>query len=151
MLVYGFSEGVSSLFSLLVFFYRFGIIDKSRSKLLLYDENFTISFVLSLCFLNIFFLLLLLLLSLQLFGIALVAVGAGFLLKYEEIVDAFKDAKISVVPIVFIVIGSLIFLIAFFGCCGAILESSWMVSTVRTHYIHNKHIVYVPRIACAHL
>lgn len=68
---------------------------------------------------------------LQLFGIALVAVGAGFLLKYEEILDAFKNVKFGVAPIAFIIVGSIIFLIAFFGCCGAILESSWMVSTVR--------------------
>lgn len=67
---------------------------------------------------------------LQLCGIALITVGAGFLLKYEEILDAFKEAKVNVAPIALIAIGSVILLIAFFGCCGAIRESHCMVSTV---------------------
>lgn len=66
----------------------------------------------------------------QLCGIALIAVGVGFLLKYDEVLDAFRDVNVNVAPIAFIVIGSAIFLIAFFGCCGAIFESECMVSTV---------------------
>jgi len=62
-------------------------------------------------------------------GIALIAVGVGFLLKYEDVLDAFKDINVNVAPIAFIVIGSAIFLIAFFGCCGAIFESECMIST----------------------
>jgi len=62
-------------------------------------------------------------------GIALIAVGVAFLLRYDDVLDAFKDINVNVAPIAFIVIGSAIFLIAFFGCCGAIFESECMVLT----------------------
>jgi len=62
-------------------------------------------------------------------GIALLAVGIGYLLKYEEIMDKFEEANVRVAPILFIIFGSIIFLIAFFGCCGAIRESHCMIST----------------------
>ncbi|XP_055325080.1 23 kDa integral membrane protein-like isoform X3 [Sitodiplosis mosellana] len=65
----------------------------------------------------------------KLCGIALIAVGVGTLLKYEDVLDAFKDINVNVAPIGFIVIGSAIFLIAFFGCCGAIFESECMILT----------------------
>lgn len=63
-------------------------------------------------------------------GIALIAVGVGFLLKYDDVLDAFKDVHVNVAPIAFIVIGAAIFLIAFFGCCGAVFESECMILTV---------------------
>lgn len=66
----------------------------------------------------------------QLSGIALIAVGVGFLLKYDDVLDAFKDVHVNVAPIAFIVIGAAIFLIAFFGCCGAVFESECMILTV---------------------
>jgi len=62
-------------------------------------------------------------------GIALLAVGIGYLLKFEELMDRFEESNVRVAPILFIILGSLIFLIAFFGCCGAIRESHCMVST----------------------
>lgn len=67
---------------------------------------------------------------LQLCGIALVSVGLAFLLKYDDILKSFEELNVNVAPYGFIAIGSLIFLIAFFGCCGAIRESHCMVSTV---------------------
>lgn len=36
-------------------------------------------------------------------------------------------------PIIMIVIGAIVFIIAFLGCCGAIKESSCMVLTVSVH------------------
>lgn len=78
----------------------------------------------------------------QLCGIALIAVGVGFLLKYDDVLDAFKDLNVNVVPIAFIVIGSAIFLIAFFGCCGAIFESECMVLTVSLYpHMYAFHLV----------
>jgi len=62
-------------------------------------------------------------------GIALVSVGLAFLLKYDEIIRSFDEINVNVAPYGFIVLGSLVFIIAFFGCCGAIRESHCMVST----------------------
>jgi len=62
-------------------------------------------------------------------GIALLSVGIAVLLKYDDIIRAFDEINVNVAPILFIVIGSIIFVIAFFGCCGAIRESHCMVST----------------------
>lgn len=62
-------------------------------------------------------------------GLALIAVGVGFMFKHDDVLNAFNDNNVHVMPIVFVVIGSAIFLIAFFGCCGAICESECMVLT----------------------
>lgn len=67
----------------------------------------------------------------------MIAVGVGFLLKYDDVLEAFKDVNVNVAPIAFIVIGAAIFLIAFFGCCGAIFESECMVSTVSKLQIYD--------------
>lgn len=66
----------------------------------------------------------------QLIGIAWIAAGAAVLLRYEPILDVLKESQVNIVPIVAIVIGSIMLLISFFGCCGAIRESHCMVSTV---------------------
>lgn len=72
------------------------------------------------------------LVPLQLGGIAMVVLGVSILYKYDVVLDVIKDSHAEVVPIVFIAIGSAIFLIAFFGCCGAIFESECMILTVST-------------------
>lgn len=41
----------------------------------------------------------------------------------------FVDESLSVTPILLVVIGAVIFIIAFFGCCGAIKRSSCMIGT----------------------
>lgn len=69
---------------------------------------------------------------LQLGGIAILAVGVAFLLQIGDIEKVFEDWNITVVPILFIVIGAVIFVIAFFGCCGAIKESHCMTVTYST-------------------
>jgi len=62
-------------------------------------------------------------------GIALIVVGALPLFKLEDIQDAFPENNPATVPIIVLVLGSVIFIVSFFGCCGAIRESQCMVST----------------------
>jgi CD63 antigen len=65
-------------------------------------------------------------------GVAILGVGIAFLLRIGDIEKIFEDWNVQVVPILFIVIGSIIFIIAFFGCCGAIKESHCMTVTYST-------------------
>lgn len=72
---------------------------------------------------------------LQLCGLAILVAGA---LTYANIdkVDYYMDkvqneVNISASPIALIVVGSIVFIIAFYGCCGAIRESHCMIVTVR--------------------
>lgn len=78
--------------------------------------------------LNSFFFLL----FLQLGGIAILAVGVAFLLRVGDIEKIFEEWNVQAVPILFIVIGAIIFIVAFFGCCGAIKESHCMTVTYST-------------------
>lgn len=61
------------------------------------------------------------------------AVGVAFFLRIGEIEKIFDEWNVQVVPILFIVIGAIIFIVAFFGCCGAIKESHCMTVTVCVH------------------
>lgn len=65
----------------------------------------------------------------QLGGIAFIAIGGIILSKAGDIEAAIKDSNAYSVPITLIVIGAVIFVIAFFGCCGAIRESECMTMT----------------------
>lgn len=72
---------------------------------------------------------------LQLGGLAILIVGA---LSYANIEKADfimekvnNEVNFAASPITLIVVGSIIFVIAFFGCCGAIRESHCMIVTVR--------------------
>lgn len=65
-------------------------------------------------------------------GVAILGVGIAFLLRIGDIEKVFDDWNVQVVPILFIVIGAIIFIIAFFGCCGAIKESHCMTVTYST-------------------
>jgi len=82
---------------------------------------------------------------LQLFGLALLIAGA---LSYANIdkVDYFmekakNEVNFSASPIALMVVGSIIFVIAFYGCCGAIRESHCMIVTVSCT-LHNEFIFY---------
>lgn len=44
--------------------------------------------------------------------------------------ENFQDYNLGLTPILFIVLGAVIFVIAFFGCCGAINESRCMTAVV---------------------
>uniref|UniRef100_T1GKG0 Uncharacterized protein n=1 Tax=Megaselia scalaris TaxID=36166 RepID=T1GKG0_MEGSC len=59
-------------------------------------------------------------------GIILIAVGVGVAGTFNEY-DSFLQAKFYSITTFLIVIGVFIFIIAFFGCCGAIKENYWMI------------------------
>ncbi|XP_015595080.1 CD63 antigen [Cephus cinctus] len=61
-------------------------------------------------------------------GLGILIVGVLIHLKLTEFSDALAD-NVHLPSILLIVIGSIIFVIAFFGCCGAIRESHCMVVT----------------------
>jgi CD63 antigen len=72
---------------------------------------------------------------LQLCGLAILIAGA---LTYAHIheVDYFMDkvnneVNFAASPIALMVVGSIVFVVAFYGCCGAIRESHCMLVTVR--------------------
>uniref|UniRef100_A0A6M2DTJ2 Tetraspanin n=1 Tax=Xenopsylla cheopis TaxID=163159 RepID=A0A6M2DTJ2_XENCH len=62
-------------------------------------------------------------------GLAVLAVGVVFKLKFTEIQDMLEEMNVQAAPILFITVGSIVFIIAFFGCCGAIRESHCMTVT----------------------
>lgn len=62
----------------------------------------------------------------SLLGLALIGIGVAFQLNWKEFKELLKD-QLTVAPWVFIVIGAIMFFIAFLGCCGAIRESHCMV------------------------
>ncbi|XP_063698601.1 23 kDa integral membrane protein-like isoform X2 [Culicoides brevitarsis] len=62
-------------------------------------------------------------------GIAFVALGGLILAKAGDIENALKEHNTYSVPIGLIIVGSIIFVIAFFGCCGAVRESQCMTMT----------------------
>lgn len=76
---------------------------------------------------------------LQLGGIAILAVGVAFFLRLGDVEKVFENWNVQVVPILFIVIGAIIFIIAFFGCCGAIKESHCMTVTVSEYLFHKSN------------
>ncbi|XP_045445659.1 CD63 antigen-like isoform X2 [Melitaea cinxia] len=63
-----------------------------------------------------------------LFGLAVIGIGVAVLLNWAVIKEELQG-HLTVAPWVFIVIGAIMFIIAFFGCCGAIRESHCMVVT----------------------
>lgn len=63
-------------------------------------------------------------------GIAVMGVGIMAYLNVEDYgIVKFVDSKFSAPPVVLMVIGIIIFLIAFCGCCGAIQENSCLITT----------------------
>lgn len=70
---------------------------------------------------------------LQLTGLALLVVGILYLIDIGEVKEAipndFKNLELA--PIFTIVVGSIIFFVAFLGCCGAVKESTCLLTSVR--------------------
>lgn len=62
-------------------------------------------------------------------GIALVVIGGVSLSKIADLQNISDEHSIVAPSILFIILGSVVFVIAFFGCCGAIRESYCMTST----------------------
>ncbi|CAH1646280.1 unnamed protein product [Spodoptera littoralis] len=63
-----------------------------------------------------------------LLGLAVIGIGVAVQLNWTVVKDELKS-HLTVAPWVFIIIGAIMFVIAFFGCCGAIRESHCMVVT----------------------
>jgi hypothetical protein len=64
-------------------------------------------------------------------GAGLLALGILLKLKNDDIQNFIPDKyHLGLPPILLIAIGSVIFVTAFFGCCGAIKESTCMLTTV---------------------
>ncbi|KAK7864772.1 hypothetical protein R5R35_012268 [Gryllus longicercus] len=61
-------------------------------------------------------------------GIAVIVVGVMAMYPYKEY-STFMDAKFAAGPLILIVVGAVIFVVAFFGCCGAVRENHCMVVT----------------------
>jgi CD63 antigen len=66
---------------------------------------------------------------LQLAGLGLIIAGALVQTKFNAYFDFF-GGQFSAAAILLIVVGSIIFIIGFFGCCGAYKENYCMVMTV---------------------
>jgi len=64
-------------------------------------------------------------------GLALIVVGVLYKLNIDDYLDAVPGdyQAIGLAPTLTIVVGSIIFVIAFFGCCGAIKESTCLLTT----------------------
>jgi CD63 antigen len=65
-----------------------------------------------------------------------VSIGAVILAKLGDFNKALEDQNVHAPPIVFIALGGVVFIIAFFGCCGAVRESYCMTTTVMILEIH---------------
>ncbi|XP_035244136.1 CD63 antigen-like [Anguilla anguilla] len=61
-------------------------------------------------------------------GLALIILGVLAQLALNNTL-AIEKASVSAVPLVVIVVGVIVFFIAFFGCCGAFRESHCMITT----------------------
>jgi len=64
-------------------------------------------------------------------GIAFIAIGVIFKLDIEDFTAALNKTEInfSLAPTLLIIVGSIVFVISFFGCCGAVRESTCMLTT----------------------
>jgi hypothetical protein len=76
---------------------------------------------------------------LQLCGLAILVAGALSYANIDEVDNHLKNVDVSGSPIALIVVGSIVFIVAFYGCCGAIRESHCMVVTVRDNILHNEY------------
>ncbi|XP_066997792.2 CD63 antigen [Anabrus simplex] len=61
-------------------------------------------------------------------GIIILTIGALILHAYEDY-STFVTDKLYTAPVILIVVGSIIFIVAFFGCCGAMKENNCMIVT----------------------
>ncbi|CAK1582469.1 unnamed protein product [Parnassius mnemosyne] len=61
-------------------------------------------------------------------GLALLGLGVAVQLQIATVVTI-AETNVQVAPISAMVVGGIVFLIAFFGCCGAIKESNCMLVT----------------------
>lgn len=67
----------------------------------------------------------------QLTGLAVLIVGGVTQYSYNHYSNFVGDTWFSA-PILMMILGGVIFVVAFFGCCGAIKESSCLIFSVST-------------------
>jgi len=72
----------------------------------------------------------------QLFGAALVGLGIYVQVQLKDYLDFFSS-DVNGPAILLIVVGTITFVVAFFGCCGAFKENYCMVMTVSTPLNHH--------------
>lgn len=80
----------------------------------------------------------------QITGIVILTIGAVILGEYGTY-EALLDGNYFSTPGLLISIGVIIFIVAFFGCCGSIRENYCMVLTVSINMLHivlenHKHV-----------
>lgn len=74
---------------------------------------------------------------LQITGIVFIAVGTVILVVYSGY-NNFMDSWFFTGPVLMIVVGVIVFIVSFFGCCGAVKENHCMILTViACHYLYN--------------
>ncbi|XP_076640075.1 CD63 antigen [Colletes latitarsis] len=61
-------------------------------------------------------------------GIVFIAVGTVILVVYGGY-NNFMDSWFFVAPVLMIVVGAIVFIVSFFGCCGAVKENHCMIIT----------------------
>ena len=66
----------------------------------------------------------------QISGIALIVIGGIIKGKYGDFIQL-SDSSITTGPIFLIIIGVIVAIVGFLGCCGAYKENYCMVTTVR--------------------
>jgi len=71
---------------------------------------------------------------LQVTGIVLLIVGAVIQGLYENY-SSFLDDRFFSAPALLIAVGAIVFIVSFFGCCGAVKENHCMILTVSIHKI----------------
>ncbi|XP_045773454.1 23 kDa integral membrane protein-like [Maniola jurtina] len=81
-------------------------------------------------------------------GLALLGLGVAVQLQVAQVEDVLKGSPVfQLTPIGAIVLGCIVFVVAFFGCCGAIRESNCMLITYAIFMI----VLMVLKIALATL
>ena len=65
----------------------------------------------------------------QITGIVFISVGAVILIMYRGYSN-FVDIWFFAVPVIMIIVGIVVFITSFFGCCGAVKENHCMIVTV---------------------
>jgi len=65
----------------------------------------------------------------QITGIVFISVGGVILVVYSGYSN-FVDSWFFAAPLLMIVVGVIVFLVSFFGCCGAVKENHCMIITV---------------------
>nr|CAD7401696.1 unnamed protein product [Timema cristinae] len=79
--------------------------------------------------------------SRQISGLALLVIGAIIQDVYSDYTD-FLHGKFFAGPILLIVVGIIVFVVAFFGCCGAVKENHCMIITSYFSYFLTPKICY---------